>query len=64
VRYWVLWRVARHHLDVLRPDRVSHVLVVGIESWPIAWHLLRGNPDATIGFSVPLELLGSGAEQP
>jgi hypothetical protein len=38
--------------------------VVGIESWPIAWHLLRGNPDATIGFSVPSELLGSAAERP
>lgn len=64
VRYWVLWRVARRHLDVLRPDQVSHVLIVGIESWPIAWHLLRASPGATIGFSVPSELLGSGVEQP
>ena len=63
VRYWVLWRVARRHLDVLRPDKVSHVLVVGIESWPIAWHLLRSSPGATIGFSVPPALLGSGGEQ-
>ena len=64
VRYWVLWRVARRHRDVLRPDQVSHVLVVGIESWPIAWHLLRNNPGATIGFSVPTELLGAGGGQP
>ena len=64
VRYWVLWRVVRRHLDVLRPDQISHVLVVGIESWPIAWHLLRNSPGATIGFSVPPELLGSGREQP
>jgi hypothetical protein len=64
VRYWVLWRVARHHLDVLRPDQVSHVLIVGIESWPIAWHLLRSSPEATIGFSVPVELLGSSGELP
>jgi len=63
VRYWVLWRVARRHLDVLRPDQVSHVLVVGIESWPIAWHLLRSSPGATIGFSVPSALLASGGEQ-
>ena len=62
VRYWVLWRVARRHIDVLRPDQVSHVLIVGIESWPIAWHLLRSSPEATIGFSVPVELLGSSAE--
>ncbi len=64
VRYWVLWRVARRHLDVLRPDQVSYVLVVGIESWPIAWHVLRRSPGAGIGFSVPPELLGSGAGQP
>lgn len=64
VRYWVLWRVARRRLDVLRPDQVSHVLVVGIESWPIAWHLLRASPEATIGFSVPPELLGSVGVHP
>ena len=58
VRYWVLWRVARRHLGVLRPDQVSHILVVGIESWPIAWQLLRRSPGASIGFSVPPELLG------
>lgn len=63
VRYWVLWRVARRHLDVLRPDQISHVLVVGIESWPIAWHLLRSSPAATIGFSVPAELLAAGGDQ-
>lgn len=53
VRYWVLWRVARQHLDVLRPAEVSHVLVVGIESWPIAWHVLRASPAASIGFDLP-----------
>lgn len=63
VRYWVLWRVARRRPDLLRPDQVSHVLVVGIESWPIAWHLLRASPEASIGFSVPPELLGSVAVQ-
>jgi len=64
VRYWVLWRVVRHHMAVLRPDQVSHVLVVGVESWPIAWHLLRSSPGASIGFSVPPELLRSGDVQP
>lgn len=59
VRFWVLWRVARRHVDVLRPDQISHVVVVGIESWPIAWHLLRSSPGASIGFSVPAELLES-----
>jgi hypothetical protein len=53
VRYWVLWRVACRHFDVLRPDQVSHIIVVGIESWPIAWHLLRSSPGATIGFEGP-----------
>jgi hypothetical protein len=53
VRYWVLWRVARRHVEVLRPDQVSHIIIVGIESWPIAWHLLRSSPGATIGFSGP-----------
>lgn len=56
VRYWVLWRVARRHLDVLRPDQVSHILVVGIESWPIAWQVLRRSPEASIGFFLPAEL--------
>jgi len=64
VRYWVLWRVAHRHLDVLRPEQVSHVLIVGIESWPIAWHLLRSSPEATIGFSVPVELLGASVDHP
>lgn len=63
VRYWVLWRVARRHLDVLRPDQVSYVVVVGIESWPIAWQVLRRSPGAGIGFSVPPELLGDGGDQ-
>lgn len=64
VRYWVLWRVARRHLDVLRPDQVTHVLVVGIESWPIAWHLLRSSPGATIGFDVPSTVFGPSTVQP
>lgn len=63
VRFWVLWRVARHHLDVIRPDQISHVVVVGIESWPIAWHLLRSSPGASIGFSVPTELMESREAQ-
>ncbi|HEX3004628.1 MAG TPA: hypothetical protein VHO27_10470 [Angustibacter sp.] len=57
VRYWVLWRVARQHLDVLRPDDVTHVLVVGIESWPITWHLLKASPQATVGFELPPPVL-------
>lgn len=63
VRYWVLWRVVARHVDVLRPDQISHVLIVGIESWPIAWHLLRTSPLATIGFSVPVELVGADGVQ-
>ena len=42
---------------------VDHVLMVGIESWPIAWHLLRSSPEATIGFDVPASALG-GKVQP
>ena len=64
VRYWVLWRVARRHLDVLRPEQVSHVVVVGIESWPMAWQVLRRSPDASIGFNLPPELLVADGAQP
>lgn len=53
VRQWVQWRVARRHLDVLRPGDVTHVLIVGVESWPITWHLLRASPQATVGFDLP-----------
>jgi len=64
VRYWVLWRVARRHAEVLRPDQISHIIVVGIESWPIAWHLLRSSPAATIGFSGPPSPPGDHTAQP
>jgi len=56
--------VARRHLDVLRPDQVTHVLIVGIESWPIAWHLLRSSPGATIGFDIPSTVFGPSKVQP
>ena len=64
VRYWVLWRVARRHLAVIRPDDITHVLVVGIESWPIAWHLLRSSPSATLGFDVPASVFAPPGRQP
>ncbi|GEM_PF-2080152 len=64
IRYWVLWRVARRHLDVLRPDQVTHVVVVGIESWPMAWQVMRRSPGATLGFNLPPELFVIHDAQP
>jgi hypothetical protein len=53
LRPWLLWRATRHELDRLRPQEIDHALIVGIESWPIVWHLARLNPKLTYGFQLP-----------
>jgi len=58
VRYWVLWRVLSRHLDQVRPADITHVVIVGIESWPITWHITRGRNDVDVGFNLPKSLLG------
>jgi hypothetical protein len=53
VRPWVLWRLLRRRLDQVRVQDVDHLVIVGVESWPIAWHLMRANPRITMSFDLP-----------
>ena len=55
-RPWMLWRALRRHLDAVDPEHVDHLILVGIESWPVAWHLTRRNPAITVGWDVPAEV--------
>jgi hypothetical protein len=64
VRPWVLWRALRRHLDVVAVDRVDHLVIVGIESWPIVWHLCRRNPSITYGWGVPAEVYQRAGRRP
>jgi hypothetical protein len=53
VRPWVLWRVLRRRLEVLRVDEIDHVIIVHQNSWPIAWQLHKLNPAISISYEVP-----------
>lgn len=56
IRPWVLWRTLRRRLDEVDVAHVDHIVLVGQESWPIAWHLCRLNPEITVGWDVPDEV--------
>jgi len=56
VRGWVMWQALRRQLDAVRISELDHVILVDIQSWPIAWQLNRRNRAITIGWDVPDEL--------
>jgi hypothetical protein len=56
LRGWLLWRTLRRRLDAVRVGELDHVVLVDIQSWPIAWQLNRRNRAVTIGWDVPAEL--------
>ncbi len=64
VRPWLLWRALRRHLDVVDVDRVDHVLLVGLESWPVAWQLCRRNPATTYAWEIPAEVYQRAGRRP
>lgn len=53
IRYYGLWRVLQRRRDVLRPAEITDLLLAGVESWPIAWHIAQENSDVAIGWDVP-----------
>lgn len=55
VRFYALWHALKPHLDAVRPDAVTDILLAGVESWPIAWHLAKLNPGVEMGWNVPDE---------
>lgn len=55
VRFYALWHALKPRLDEVRPGAVTDILLAGVESWPIAWHLAKINPDVELGWSVPDE---------
>lgn len=55
VRFYALWHALKRHLDDVRPADVTNVLLAGVESWPIAWHLAKLNPEVEMGWNVPDE---------
>jgi len=54
IRPWILWRALRPMLAELAPERTDHVLLVGLESWPIVWNLLRRNETMTYSYDLPI----------
>ncbi|EWT07567.1 hypothetical protein N864_06390 [Intrasporangium chromatireducens Q5-1] len=55
VRFHILSRVLAPLNGELRPSEVTHIVIAGVESWPIAWHITRFNPEAQIVWDVPGE---------
>lgn len=53
VRYYALWHVLERRRDVLRPADTTDLLLAGVESWPIAWHIAQENSTVAIGWDVP-----------
>ncbi len=56
MRPWLLWRVLRRELGEDALTGIDHVVMVGQESWPIAWHLSKRNPTMTVAWDVPDEV--------
>lgn len=52
-RFYVLARVVAPLAGDIRPAEVTHIVIAGVESWPIAWWITRSNPDAEIVWNVP-----------
>jgi len=63
IRPWLLWRVLRHRLELLRVGDVDHVIIVHQNSWPIAWQLHRRNPAISIAYELP-DAIWAGAGRP
>lgn len=63
IRPWVLWRALRRRLDVVDVDRLDHVVIVALESWPITWQLCRRQPRATYAWHVPAEVYERAGRQ-
>ncbi|GAB2747556.1 hypothetical protein GCM10027039_01470 [Terrabacter koreensis] len=55
VRFHVLSRVLAPLESQLRSSEVTHIVLAGVESWPIAWYITRTNPDVQMVWDVPDE---------
>lgn len=64
VRPWVLWRALRRQLDVVDVDRLDHLVIVALESWPITWQLCRLQPRAGYAWDVPDEVYERAGRRP
>jgi hypothetical protein len=60
----VLWRALRRHLDVVDVDRLDHLVIVALESWPITWQLCRLQPAASYAWDVPDEVYERAGRRP
>ncbi len=54
IRPWILWRALRPMVAELAPERTDHVMLVGLESWPIVWNMLRRNESMTYSYDLPV----------
>jgi len=64
IRGWLMWQALRRSLDAVRVDELDMVLLVDIQSWPVAWQLNRRNPRVVIGWDVPDELFTQHGRMP
>jgi hypothetical protein len=64
VRPWMLWRALRRRLHDVRPEDLDHIVIVGLESWPITWQLCRGRPHLSYGWNVPADVHSRVADAP
>lgn len=63
-RFSLLRKLLDAHAAEIEPDTVTHLLIAGVESWPIAWQISRTNPDVVVGWDVPDEWKRPVEEEP
>jgi len=63
LRWWLLRRATEHHLDVIDPESVTDVIIVGTESWPVARWVARFNPNVRVSFSLDEQALAHSRSQ-
>lgn len=57
LRPWMHWRAFKATARDLDLGTITHVIIGGVEGWPIAWHVSRHNPDVVVDFSPPADLV-------
>jgi hypothetical protein len=63
LRPWMHWRSFRRTAKRLDLATFTHVVIGGVESWPIAWHVSRANPDVVVDFSLDAPALAGRAAE-
>lgn len=63
-RFRLLGELLEKYSADVDPKTITHLLIAGVESWPLAWRISRTNPDVQVGWDVPDEWKRPVQEEP